>query len=109
MKVDDEMKNCLEEIVNESSLLILKAVNSELRRRLPEKSYVHDRAIATHLNGLLFTLKLSHRVPAKRNRPDIIERRYQYAQWNLEEANLHHAVFIDECCFNIWTSRSQGR
>ena len=109
VRVDDVMKNCLEEIVNENCLLTLRAINSELRRRLPEKPHVHDRTIATHLNGMLFTLKLSQRVSAERNRPDIIERRYQYAQWYLEEANLHHTIFIDECGFNIWTSRSHGR
>ena len=27
---------------------------------------------------MLFTLKLAHRVPAERNRPDVIERRHEY-------------------------------
>lgn len=61
---------------------------------------------------MLFTLKLYQGVPAERNRPDIIECCYQYAhiaQWYLEEAYLHHTVFIDECSFNLWTSRSEGR
>ena len=26
-----------------------------------------------------------------------------------DEGNLHHPIFIDECGFNIWTSRGWGR
>ena len=67
------------------------------------------RTVAKHLDGMLYTPKLAHRVPADRNRADVIQRRNEYAHWFLEEANLNHTVFIDECGFNIWTSRSQGR
>ena len=38
--------------------------------------------------GMLYTVKLVRRCPAQRNRPDVI---------------------VDECGFNIWTARSQGR
>ena len=48
-------------------------------------------------------------MPAERNRQEVIERRHEYAHWFLEEANLHHTVFIDECGYNIWTERSHGR
>ena len=41
---------------------------------------------------MLHTLKLAHRVPAKRNREDVIQRRDDYAHGFLEEANSHYPV-----------------
>jgi hypothetical protein len=76
---------------------------------LPEKAQVHERTIGKHLDGMLYSLKLSRILPADRNRPDVIERCHEYGNWFLEEANIHHPVFIDECGFNIWPARSQGR
>ena len=91
-------------------MLALTAINAELQRPicLPEKPFVSDRTISTHLEGMLFTRKLAHRVPAERNRQDVIEYRHEYAHWFLEEANLHHTVCIDECGYNIWTATSTG-
>ena len=43
VRVDDEMRHCLEEIINENCLLTLTQVNHELRRRLPVKPEIHDR------------------------------------------------------------------
>ena len=93
------MRPCLEEILSENPMLTLEAINVELRERLPDRPAVHARTIAKHLDGMLYTLKLAHRVQAERNRADVIERRNEYAHWFLEEANLHHPVFIDECRF----------
>ena len=109
VKVDEEVRRCLEAILNENCMLTWTAINAELQRRLPGKPVVSDRTISTHLEGMLFTRKLDHRVPAERNRQDVIERRHEYAHWFLEETNLHHTVFIDECGYNIWTARSHGR
>ena len=109
IKVNEEMRQCLEEILNENPMLTLEAINASLRERLPDHAAIPVRTVAKHLDGMLYTLKLAHRVPADRNRADVIERRNEYAHWLMEEANLHHTVFIDECGFNIWTSRSQGR
>ena len=109
VKFDDDMRQCLQEIVDENCTLTITAINSELQHRLPEKPNVHARTIAKHLEGMLYTFKLSRVLPADRNRPDLIDRRNEYAQWFLEVANLHHAVFIDECGFNIWSARNHGR
>ena len=48
MRVDDEMRICLEEIINENyaCLLTLAQINSELRRRLLLKPESHDRKVA---------------------------------------------------------------
>ena len=109
VKVNDEMKQCLEAIVNENCTLTLEAINTKLEDRLPEMATVNVRTIAKHLDGMLYTLKLSRQLPAERNRPEVIQRRQAYAQWFLEEANLNHTIFIDECGFNIWTARNYGR
>ena len=37
VKVDEEMKECLNEIVNENCHLTLKQINEELRGRLPDQ------------------------------------------------------------------------
>ena len=109
VKVNDEMKQCLEAIVNENCTLTLEAINTKLQDRLPEMPTVNVRTIAKHLDGMLYTLKLSRQLPAERNRPEVIQRRQAYAQWFLEEANLNHTIFIDECGFNIWTARNYSR
>ena len=53
VKVDDEMKQCLSEIVNENCLLTLRNINEELRRRQPTKPEVNDRTVGKALNGML--------------------------------------------------------
>ena len=78
----------------ESKFATLTAINAELQRRLLKKPFVSGRTISTRSEGMLFTRKLAHRVPAERNRQDVIERRHGYAHWFLEEANLHHTVLM---------------
>lgn len=109
VKVDDEMKQCLIDIVEEDCTLTLSAINSELRRRLPRKPNIHDRTVARALDGSLVSLKLTRREPVDRNRPDVIQSRFEYANWFLNTGVIGHCVFIDECGYNIWTSRSYGR
>ena len=58
---------------------------------------------------MLFRIKLARPVPADINRPDVIQKRLDYANWFMGHAVVNHTVFIDECGYNIWTSRSQGR
>ncbi len=103
------MTRCIQRIVDEDCTLSLRAIITELRRRLPEKQQVYERAIGKHLDGILYSLKLSRILPANCNSPDVVEGRHEYANWFLEEANIHHLVFIVEYGFNIWTARSQGR
>ena len=40
---------------------------------------VNVRTIAKHLDGMLYTLKLSRQLPAERNRPEVIQHRKAYA------------------------------
>ena len=68
MLVDDEMRQCLEDIINENCVVTLSQINGELRRRLPAKPLIHDQAAAQSLEGMLFRVKLGQTVPADRNR-----------------------------------------
>ena len=75
-------------ILDENPVLTLDAINTTLQERLPQKPQIHSRTIGKILDGMLYTVKLVRRCPAQRNRPDVI---------------------VDECGFNIWTARRQGR
>ena len=97
MLVDDEMRQCLEEIINENCVLTLSQINEELRRRLPAKPLIHDGTVARNLGGMQFRDKLVWPVPADRNRRDVLQRRQEYGNWFMNHAIICHCVFIDEC------------
>ena len=99
MRVDHEMRNCLEEIINENCLLTLTQINHVLRRTLPVKPEIHDHTVSRTLGGM----------PADRNRPDVLNKRVDYATWFMNCAVVRHCVFVDECGYNIWTVRTHGR
>ena len=103
------MRDSLEQIINENCLLTLTQINSELRRGLPAKPKIHDRTVCRTLDGMLFRVKLVRPLPADRNRPDVLNKRVDYANWFMNHAIVRHCVFVDECGYNIWTARSHGR
>ena len=109
MRVDDEMRDCQEEIINENCLLTRARINSELRRRLPLKPEIHNRTVARTLDGMLFGVKLVRPLPADRNRPDVLIKQVDYATWFMNHAVVRHFVFVNECGYNVWTARSHGR
>jgi len=79
VKVDDEIKECLSEIVDENCLLTLSEINEELRRRLPTKPFVHDRTVGNALNGMLIRIKLARPLSAAdSNRPYVIQTGVEY-------------------------------
>ena len=108
-KVDQEMVQCIEDIVNENPVLTLDGINRSLQERLPEKPRIHLQTVGKVLDGIIYTFKLVRPCPAERNRPDVIQHRREYSAWFLGEAIQRQIVFIDECGFNVWTARSQGR
>ena len=75
VRVDGEMRNCLNDIINENCLLTLAQINQELRRRLPRKPAIHVRTEARTLEGMLYHVKLARPLPADRNRPDVLRKR----------------------------------
>ena len=108
VRVNDKIRDCLEEIINENCLLTLYQINRALRRRLTAKPIIHDRTVARTLDRKLFKVKLAESLLADRNRPDVLDRRQQYANWFMNHAVLRHTVFVDEFRY-IWTARSHGR
>ena len=103
------MRNCLNDILNENCLLTLAQINQELRQRLPRKPTIHDRTVARTLEGMLYRVKLARPLPVERNRPDVLQKRVDYANWFMRHAVVNHSIFVDECGYNIWTARSHGR
>lgn len=89
--------------------IVNTGTNKPNQINLPAKLRIHDRTVAMTLDGMLFCLKLSRPLPAERNRPDVIQKCFDYANWFMGHAVVNHAVYIDECGYNIWTARSQGR
>ena len=92
VRVHDEMRYCLEEIINENCLLTLTQINHELRRRVPVKPEIHYRTISRTLDGMLFRVKLARPLPADRNRPDLLNKRVDYATWFMNYAVVRHCV-----------------
>ena len=58
---------------------------------------------------MLFTLKLARLLPNDRNRPDVLLKRTEYAEWLINHAILRNRVFIDACGCDVWTARCNGR
>ena len=109
VRVDEEMKESLSDIVNENCLLTLSQINQELRQRLRNKHEIHDRTVSRTLQGMLYRVKQARPLPPERNRPNVIHKRYDYPCWFMRHAVVNHYVFIDECGYNIFTARKQGR
>ena len=57
VRVDEEMRDCREEIINENCLLTLAQINSGLRSRLPLKPKIHERTVARTSDGMLFRVR----------------------------------------------------
>ena len=55
MLADDEVRQCLQVIINEKCVLTQSQINGELKRRLPAKRQIHDRTV---LERMLFRVKL---------------------------------------------------
>jgi len=53
------------------------------------------------MDGMLISVKMAREVPAARNRPDVIERRFEYANWFMTQGVINDCIFIDECGYNI--------
>ena len=97
--------------------------------RFASQTAISNSIIARHLQNQLITTKIAGKdsdVPYERNRPNTIERRFQYATWlvNLGQyshlpvcatssipsfTGVHqHQVYIDESGFNIFTRRTKS-
>ena len=59
VRVDNEMKDCLNDVLNDNCMLPLAQINQELRRRLPRKPRIYDGTVARTLDGMLFRFKIA--------------------------------------------------
>ena len=66
MLVDDEVRQCLQDIINEKCVPTQSQINGELKRRLPAKRLIYDRTVARNLERMLFRVKLVRPVLADR-------------------------------------------
>ena len=73
VRVDYEMRNCLHDIINDNCLLTLAPA-------------IHDRTVARTLEGMLYRVKLARTLPADRNRPDVLQKGVDYANWFMRHA-----------------------
>lgn len=98
---DSRTRDRMEEMMKENCSPTLTQINCELRRRLPAKPEIHDGTVPRTLNRMLFRVKLPRPVPADRNRPDLLNKRVDYANWVTDYAVGRHGVFVDECSNHI--------
>ena len=93
VRVDDAMRDCLNDIINENCLLTIAEMNRELRLRLPHKPVIHDRTVARALEGMLYRVKLARPLPADRNRPNVLQKRVEYGNWFMGHAVVNHTIY----------------
>ena len=86
----------------DNCMLTLTEINRERRRRLPRKPQRHDCTVGKALDRMLVSLKIARPLPIHRNRPDVIQSRFECANWFLNTGMVGHCIFKDECSF-IWT------
>ena len=108
-KVDDEMRDELQKIVEEFPSMTLLEINRTLRNRKPNKPNVTPDCISKSLDGMLITTKKVYLHPMQRNSETNKIKRRDYANWFLSNAIGSTVIFIDEAGCNMWTQRTKGR
>ena len=104
----EAMLEALIEFVEEKPTATLNEMRLRLLELFPS-SPVSISTISRHLDGSLITLKLLRSVPFAWNTPEVKEERYAFAQWMIQRGIHSKWIFLDECGYNLWTSRTQGR
>ena len=109
MLVDDEVGQCLQDIINEKCVNTQSQINGELKSRLPAKRLIHDRTVARNLEGMLFRVKLVRSVLADRADMMFCKEGKKMETGSSIMPLCATTFFIDECGYNIWTARNHGR
>lgn len=110
--VDQEMIDMILQITSEEPFTTLVKLNEKLQNRLPDKPRVHPSTIDRHLQNQLISVKLAGKdadVPMRRNTPETKALRFQYMTWLSNLDVNSQIIYIDECGFNTYTRRNQGR
>ena len=81
------------------SLLVAKYSNSS----------ISTSTIRRYLDGAMITLKAIRTVPFQWNCDEVKEARCDYSNGMMTTGVRSKLVYIDECGYNVWTARNQGR
>ena len=104
------MVNSLVSFVEEKPTATLLEMRGHLLQMFPTlPAQLSLTTISRALDGCIFTLTLLRSVPTQWNIEEVKCERAEFASWLLREGPNGEMVFIDECGFNIWTARTQGR
>ena len=109
VKVNEEMVRFFVEYTQANPAITLREIRLRMRNEHANFPDVCEETISRHLDGQLITTKILRMITPDWNRPDVKLLRREYAQWKMEIANHDQLVFVDECGFNLWTSRTKGR
>lgn len=107
-KMTEEMKETLVHFVEEKPTATLSEMRAFLLREYPEVE-VSQSTIRRHLEGALITLKLLRSVPISWISDEVKDERAEFSRWMLSEGITKNLVYLDECGYNLWTARTQGR
>ena len=103
VKMDNESREFLAEILGENPLITLNLMQQHLREQFPQKPNVCLTTIKNACDGMFYTLKLAINAPADRNSPRIVQERFDYAKWLLREGVQKTLIFIDKMGCNMWS------
>ena len=92
--VDDEMKNCLDDILNKICLLTLAQINQELRQRVPRNPWLYSNQNTWRY---IISWEIGKPIPVERNHPYVLQKRLVCANWFMCYAAVNHSIFIDKC------------
>ena len=106
--IDEQMHDELIAFIESKPTLTLEEMKTKLAQTFPHRP-LSTPTIARHLDGSLISLKLLRTVPFNWNSPEVKKDRAEYASWMLSKGVTKRLVYVDECGFNHWTARSQGR
>ena len=109
VKMSEDMKQFLVNIIEEKSTITLKEMKSQMELQRPDWPHVTVQCISKALDGELITIKQLRNIPQQRNSDFVKLARREYMLWWTEEAVHNQLVYVDECGFNLYTSRTQGR
>ena len=87
MLVDDEVRQCLQDIINEKCVLTQSQINGELKGRLPAKRLIHNRTVARNLERMLFRVQLVRPVLADRTDMTFAKKA---RKWKLVHQSCHN-------------------
>ena len=108
VKLSEEVMALLVEMVEQQADITLKSIKEQLANREPP-ILLSVSSIARGLDRQLITMKKLRPCPEQRNTPRIKQDRAAYAAWYLQNQQNSTLIYVDETCFNLFTSRTRGR